>query len=74
VTPDFAMLAESFGIRAQSVDGLGDAFAEALAAQLADPEPTLLVAHAALTPPPTTSPRWRLQGPPAWADPLTGLG
>jgi thiamine pyrophosphate-dependent acetolactate synthase large subunit-like protein len=74
VTPDFVLLAESFGIRAQSVDGLGDAFATALAAQLADPEPTLLVAHAALTPPPTTSPRWRLQGPPAWADPLAGLG
>ncbi|HEV7750391.1 MAG TPA: thiamine pyrophosphate-binding protein [Baekduia sp.] len=73
VTPDFVLLAQSFGIRAQAVDGLGDAFAIALAAQLADPEPTLLVAHAALTPPPTTSPRWRLQGPPVWADPLAGL-
>jgi acetolactate synthase-1/2/3 large subunit len=74
VTPDFAMLAESFGIRAQSVEGLGDAFADALAAHIADPEPTLLVAHAALTPPPTTSPRWHRTGPPSWADPLTGLG
>ena len=75
-TPDFALLAESFGIRAETVDGLGGAFASALAAQLADPEPTLLVARAALTPPPTVSPRWRL-GPeiaPAWADPLAGLG
>jgi acetolactate synthase-1/2/3 large subunit len=72
-TPDFVKLAEAFGIRAQSVDGLGDAFADALAAQIADPEPTLLVAHASLTPPPTTSPRWHRQGPPTWADPLTGL-
>jgi acetolactate synthase-1/2/3 large subunit len=76
VTPDFVLLAESFGIRAQAVDGLGDAFGAALAEHLADPEPTLLVARAALTPPPTTSPRWRLgpEHPPAWADPLGGLG
>jgi thiamine pyrophosphate-dependent acetolactate synthase large subunit-like protein len=73
-TPDFVMLAESFGIRAESVDGLGDAFADALASQIADPEPTLLVAKASLTPPPTTSPRWHRTGPPSWADPLTGLG
>ncbi|MCW3001677.1 MAG: thiamine pyrophosphate protein binding domain protein [Conexibacter sp.] len=74
-TPDFVKLAEAFGIRAESVDGLGDGFADALAAQVADPEPTLLVAHAALSPPPTTSPRWRLDAshPPVWADPLSGL-
>jgi thiamine pyrophosphate-dependent acetolactate synthase large subunit-like protein len=74
-TPDFVALAESFNIRASRVDGLsGDAFATALAAHLADPEPSLLVASAALTPPPTTSPRWHRQGPPSWSDPFSGLG
>jgi len=58
VTPDFAALAESFGVRAQTVDGLGDDFGKALAAHIADPAPTLLLARAALDPPPTTSPRW----------------
>jgi thiamine pyrophosphate-dependent acetolactate synthase large subunit-like protein len=72
LTPDFAMLARSFGVRAQSVDGLGEAFGAALAEHVADPEPTLLVAHAALTPPPTTSPRWHRTGPPAWSDPPAG--
>jgi acetolactate synthase-1/2/3 large subunit len=73
VTPDFVALAESFGIRAQAVDGVGEAFGDALTAQLADPQPTVLVARAALTPPPTTSPRWHRSGPPSWADPLAGL-
>jgi thiamine pyrophosphate-dependent acetolactate synthase large subunit-like protein len=57
-TPDFVALAESFGIRAESVEGLDDAFSAALARHLADPEPSVLVARAALEPPPTTSPRW----------------
>jgi acetolactate synthase-1/2/3 large subunit len=58
-TPDFAALAESFGVRAETVDGLDDAFGEALAAHVADPTPSVLVAKAeALTPPPTTSPQW----------------
>jgi thiamine pyrophosphate-dependent acetolactate synthase large subunit-like protein len=57
-TPDFAALAGSFGIRAETVEGLGDAFAAALGAQVRDPEPSVLVARAALEPPPTTSPRW----------------
>jgi thiamine pyrophosphate-dependent acetolactate synthase large subunit-like protein len=73
-TPDFVQLATAFGIHATAVDGLGDAFAAELATHLADPAPSLLVAHAQLTPPPTTSPRWYRQGPPAWADPLAGLG
>jgi acetolactate synthase-1/2/3 large subunit len=73
-TPDFVRLADAFGIRAEAVDGLSDDFGAALASHLADPEPTLLVARAALTPPPTTSPRWHRQGPPAWADPLADLG
>jgi len=57
-TPDFAALARSFGVRAETVDGLGDAFGAALAAHVADPAPSVLVACAALDPPPTTSPRW----------------
>ena len=57
-TPDFVALAQSFGVRAEAVDGLGDAFSAALARHVADPEPSVLVARAALQPPPTTSPRW----------------
>jgi len=57
-TPDFAALAQSFGVRAQTVDGLGEAFGAALAAHVEDPAPSVLVARAALDPPPTTSPRW----------------
>ncbi len=62
LTPDFAALARSFGLRADTVDGLGDAFSAALAAHVADPAPTVLVARAALDPPPTTSPRWYRRG------------
>jgi len=61
-TPDFAALAESFGIRAQAVDGLGEEFGAALAAHVEDPAPSVLVAGAALDPPPTTSPRWYRAG------------
>src|SRR3954453_14646192 len=68
-TPDFGRLAGAFGIRATAVDGLSDDFGTALAAHLADPEPTLLVARAALTPPPTTPPR----APPAAAAPTAPL-
>ncbi|MEJ7892072.1 MAG: thiamine pyrophosphate-dependent enzyme [Solirubrobacteraceae bacterium] len=58
-SPDFAALAESFGVRAQTVDGLDDDFGAALAEHVSDPAPSVLVAKAeALTPPPTTSPRW----------------
>jgi acetolactate synthase-1/2/3 large subunit len=59
-TPDFAALAESFGVRAQTVDGLDDAFGEALAEHLADPSPSVLVARTPepLPPPPNTSPNW----------------
>ena len=57
-TPDFVTLAESFGVRADAVDGLDDAFSAALSRHVADPEPSVLVARAALEPPPTTSPRW----------------
>ena len=57
-TPDFAALARSFGVRAEAVEGLGEAFGAALAAHVADPEPSVLVARCSLDPPPTTSPRW----------------
>jgi thiamine pyrophosphate-dependent acetolactate synthase large subunit-like protein len=58
VTPDFVALARSFGIRADQVDGLGEHFAMALKGHVALREPTLLVARAALGPPPNVSPRW----------------
>ena len=57
-TPDFVALAASFGIRADSVDGLGEHFAMALKGHVALAEPTLLLARAALGPPPNVSPRW----------------
>jgi acetolactate synthase-1/2/3 large subunit len=57
--PDFAALAAAFGVRAQTVEGLGIAFAAALAAHVADPAPSVLVAKAPSLPAsPTTSPRW----------------
>jgi thiamine pyrophosphate-dependent acetolactate synthase large subunit-like protein len=59
-TPDFATLAASFGIPAETVYGLDDAFGEALARHVADPEPSVLVARTPvpLVPPPNTSPNW----------------
>ncbi|HEX2412492.1 MAG TPA: thiamine pyrophosphate-binding protein [Solirubrobacteraceae bacterium] len=59
-TPDFTALAGAFGIRAEQVDGLDDAFGEALARHVADPEPSVLVASTPdpLVPPPNTSPNW----------------
>jgi len=58
-TPDFAAMAASFGLRAETVEGLDDDFGVALAEHAADPGPSVLVAKAeALVPPPTTSPQW----------------
>ena len=57
-SPDFVALAAAFGIRADSVDGLGEHFGVALKGHVALKEPTLLVARAALGPPPNVSPRW----------------
>jgi thiamine pyrophosphate-dependent acetolactate synthase large subunit-like protein len=57
-TPDFVALAAAFGVRADSVEGLGDHFAVALKAHVARNEPTMLVARARLGPPPNVSPRW----------------
>jgi acetolactate synthase-1/2/3 large subunit len=61
-TPDFEALARSFGVHAQTVEGLGDDFSASLADHVAREEPTVLVARAALEPPPTTSPRWYRRG------------
>ncbi|MEA2253824.1 MAG: acetolactate synthase large subunit [Solirubrobacteraceae bacterium] len=58
LTPDFVAMAHAFGVRAERVEGLSEDFERALARHLADPEPSVLVAGAALDPPPTTSPRW----------------
>jgi thiamine pyrophosphate-dependent acetolactate synthase large subunit-like protein len=57
-TPDFEALAKTFGIKAQTVDGLGEEFGAALAQNARDPEPSVLIAKAAIDPPPNTSPRW----------------
>ena len=60
LTPDFVALAQAFAIPAEKVDGLDDAFGEALARHVADPEPSVLVASTPepLVPPPNTSPNW----------------
>jgi acetolactate synthase-1/2/3 large subunit len=57
-TPDFVALARSFGVRADSVEGLGERFEGMLGHHLRLDEPTVLVANAALAPPPNVSPRW----------------
>jgi thiamine pyrophosphate-dependent acetolactate synthase large subunit-like protein len=59
-TPDFAALAEAFGVRAETVAGLDDEFGEALARHVADAAPSVLVARTPepLVPPPNTSPNW----------------
>ena len=57
-TPDFVALARSFGVRADEVDGLGERFEAMLGHHLRVDEPTVLVAKAALRPPPNVSPRW----------------
>jgi thiamine pyrophosphate-dependent acetolactate synthase large subunit-like protein len=57
-TPDFVALARSFGVRADIVDGLGERFEGMLGHHLRLQEPTVLVARAALQPPPNVSPRW----------------
>jgi thiamine pyrophosphate-dependent acetolactate synthase large subunit-like protein len=57
-TPDFAALAQSFGVPARALDGFGPEFEQALHEALTSGEPNMIVVHAALGPPPTTSPRW----------------
>ena len=57
-TPEFEALAASFGVFAETVDGLGADFGAALRRHIDRPGPSVLVARAALRPPPNTSPRW----------------
>jgi thiamine pyrophosphate-dependent acetolactate synthase large subunit-like protein len=57
-TPDVVAMARSFGVRADEVDGLGERFEAMLGHHLRLNEPTVLVANAALRPPPNVSPRW----------------
>jgi thiamine pyrophosphate-dependent acetolactate synthase large subunit-like protein len=57
-TPDFVELANSFGVRGDAVDGLSERFEAMLGHHLRLDEPTVLVARAALAPPPNVSPRW----------------
>jgi thiamine pyrophosphate-dependent acetolactate synthase large subunit-like protein len=57
-TPDFVALARSFGVRADSVEGLGERFEGTLGHHVRMKQPTVLVANAALRPPPNVSPRW----------------
>ena len=58
LTPDFVALARSFGVRADLVEGLGEQFEGTLGHHVRVQEPTVLVANAALGPPPNVSPRW----------------
>jgi acetolactate synthase-1/2/3 large subunit len=62
-SPDFVALARSFGVPARAVDGFDEEFAAALADSLAATGPDVLVVRAALTPPPSTSPRWYRRRP-----------
>jgi thiamine pyrophosphate-dependent acetolactate synthase large subunit-like protein len=57
-TPDFAAMARSFGVRADEVDGLGPGLADALERHIGLDEPSMVVARAAVGPPPNVSPRW----------------
>ncbi|WP_214368197.1 thiamine pyrophosphate-binding protein [Pseudonocardia sp. H11422] len=57
-TPDFVALAGSFGVPAARVEGFGAGFEARLGEFLAADGPNVLVVGAALTPPPSTSPRW----------------
>jgi acetolactate synthase-1/2/3 large subunit len=59
VRPDFVALARSFGIEAELVEDPGRPLAGALQEALAAAAPRLVVLNAAMTPPRTTSPRWR---------------
>lgn len=57
--PDFQALAAAFGIPAVTLDGVDDRLGPALDDALAAGEPRMVVLREAMTPPRTTSPRWR---------------
>ena len=61
VTPDWPSLAGSFGLPAETVTDV-DALGRVLHRHVSDPAPSLIVLHAAMSPPPTTSPRWYRAG------------
>jgi thiamine pyrophosphate-dependent acetolactate synthase large subunit-like protein len=63
LTPDFAMLAASFGLPSTRVDGFGPQFEQALRDAVAAAEPRVILVSASLKPPPTTSPRWYRKAP-----------
>ena len=63
IVDDFVALARSFGVPARAVDGFGEEFAAALAESVEAPGPDVLVVRAALTPPPSSSPRWYRRRP-----------
>jgi len=56
--PDFVALAAAFGIAGTAVEGFGETFAAALREAVCCGEPRMVVVHAELRPPPSTSPRW----------------
>lgn len=56
-TPNFAQLADAFGLDTRHVLGLGEDFAEALRDAVASGRPNLIWAEARLLPPPNTSTR-----------------
>lgn len=58
-SPDFAAAARTFGLRADSLQTVGEELTTALRAHVAAPDPTLLVVQAALTQPPTDESRWQ---------------
>ncbi|MBS1869323.1 MAG: thiamine pyrophosphate-binding protein [Actinobacteria bacterium] len=60
--PDFAALAESFGVPATTVEGFGESFATALTEGIGAGGPRMIVVNARMKPPPTTSPRWYRRG------------
>lgn len=57
--PHFVALAAAFGITGESVTDPGQPLATALVAALGSGAPRLVLLETALTPPRTTSPRWR---------------
>jgi thiamine pyrophosphate-dependent acetolactate synthase large subunit-like protein len=56
--PDFVALAKAFGLEAEAVTGVGAELGAALARHTSNGAPSVIVVDAALTPPPSTSPRW----------------
>jgi len=59
VGPDLSALAAAYGLPATAVPSVGDGLASALAKAVGSDGPHLVHVRARLTPPRTTSPRWR---------------